>query len=895
VAFADVVLYPVRYYPLSGRLVAYEEMSVKVMTRAKATVARSKATEPGTWRARLRSETDAMAVAALLDNPDVLAAYSVEPLGDARAPADPDAGLVKPLGGSDTPVRLDDGEAGLPCLQSDAFKHVIITSEAIRDTLLLWNFDTIADLRRAQGLTSTIVTVEAIKAAYAGRDAAEQVRAFIQDAYDKWGTEYVLLGGDSQIVPMRRLFATAGGEQDHIPSDLYFQCLDGSFDSDGDGVWGEPTDGADRLDGRPGSDIDLYAEVAVGRVPVDDDLQLMQWVSKQVQYEADRLDASAPYLRGALFIGEYLGFGGVSDYATASMEEIRLGADTHGYRTAGFAALGIHTDVATLYDAPGDAWDNTELANLVNTDRFSLMNHLGHCNTDYCMKFTIAEVGALWANQKPGFLYSQGCYPGAFDEECIAETLVCGTESGLFGGVFNSRFGWGSYNTTDGPSQRYNRWFWNAFFGDLVPQVGQLNQQAHERNAPRIDESCMRWIYYESNLFGDPAQWLAGIAAEFRLDREAYRSDAAASVEVVWPMVDMAQQAVTVQLMVTNETGVVGQTNLVCLRYGALTAIGHFASDPVPLPSLGATNGCTVVARWEQPPTMRAFEDTAAVDDIPPVISNLHVTAADETTLTVAWNTDEMARGGARIGQQLPPADWDEVECPAFAASQQARFPGLAPFTRYYVAVWAEDLAGNTTNLPADRLSVETSDYLTAATVGRETVARYDFERGAEGWSVSNINNNACWQYGTPETYGPLDATRCWGTILDGRYPSGANATLVSPPFAVRGAPLITFRHWLDVQYSMNFVNEVLPEPVPYGDYGQIEVFAQGVWHNVTSYADISGGATLLNRGSLGWQRVRLELPPWFGHQVLAVRFRFVSDEQVFRSGNPAGWYVDDL
>ena len=50
-------------------------------------------------------------------------------------------------------------------------------------------------------------------------------------------------------------------------------------------------------------------------------------------------------------VGEYLGFGGVADYATATMEEIRLGSSEHCYTTAGFAASSLFS-VDTLYDSP---------------------------------------------------------------------------------------------------------------------------------------------------------------------------------------------------------------------------------------------------------------------------------------------------------------------------------------------------------------------------------------------------------------------------------------------------------------------------------------------------------------------------------------------------------------
>ena len=70
----------------------------------------------------------------------------------------------------------------------------------------------------------------------------------------------------------------------------------------------------------------------------------------------------------------------------------------------------------------------------------------------------------------------------------------------------NSRYGWGDGNSTDGPSQRFNREFWDAVYssaeGELT--VGKANQDSKEDNLYRIDEGCMRWCYYEINLFGDP-------------------------------------------------------------------------------------------------------------------------------------------------------------------------------------------------------------------------------------------------------------------------------------------------------------------------------------------------------------------------------------------------------
>ncbi len=65
-------------------------------------------------------------------------------------------------------------------------------------------FQVLADYKTAQGLPTVVATTEFIQANYRnGADIQETIRMFIRDAYEKWGMEYVLLGGDSDILPPR--------------------------------------------------------------------------------------------------------------------------------------------------------------------------------------------------------------------------------------------------------------------------------------------------------------------------------------------------------------------------------------------------------------------------------------------------------------------------------------------------------------------------------------------------------------------------------------------------------------------------------------------------------------------------------------------------------------------
>ena len=112
-----------------------------------------------------------------------------------------------------------------------------------------------------------VVTVEEIEAVTRrGQDLAETIRYYLQDAYASWELDYVLLGGDTDVIPTRFVSSTyyPQGGQTEIPADMYFAGLDGNWNADGDAVYGEPyRSGAD-----PGDFADFVPELAIGRAPV---------------------------------------------------------------------------------------------------------------------------------------------------------------------------------------------------------------------------------------------------------------------------------------------------------------------------------------------------------------------------------------------------------------------------------------------------------------------------------------------------------------------------------------------------------------------------------------------------------------------------------------------------
>ena len=251
---AIVRIFPIQYQPASGKLLFCPQMRVSV------TLAEAKTAVNDVSLLR-RQDPQLSKIITFADNPDAAEAYHAQVLRS-----------VKPL---------------------MVFDYLLVTTAALTNS-----FQPLVEQKIADGLSVKVETVENILAGYSGVDDAAKLRTFITYAYTNWNTTYVLLGGDISTVPYRQAYANVGGDVDAtMPCDLYFACLDGSWNSDGDNNWGEPTDG------EGGGDVDLLAEVYVGRAPVDNAAEVAYFIGKTLSYEQNKHANAA----SARFLAEYLG------------------------------------------------------------------------------------------------------------------------------------------------------------------------------------------------------------------------------------------------------------------------------------------------------------------------------------------------------------------------------------------------------------------------------------------------------------------------------------------------------------------------------------------------------------------------------------------------------------
>jgi len=445
-----LLLHPIQYNPLTGQIYFYENMYVSVKTSLDDAV-----------NSLFRGfEQDKLDVIKKVDNPNVASQYISELIPSST------------------------------CV--DNYDLLILTTDSLKS-----GFEPLKQAHDDTGVNTVIKTLSDV-----GSSDLESIRNYIRDAYTNWGVKYLLIGGDSNIIPDPILWVSGMDEnvtyyEDYMPADLYYACLDGPYNYDGDNKWGEPNDGTD------GDDVDLVAEVYVGRACVDNIADVNNFVTKTVAYI--NKDPDDEYLDKICLAAEYLGDYGIASYGSTYMEQLIDTCTDDGYTTIGIPSNNY--TIIKLYDSPSYSWDPSELMSIINNN-VHIINHLGHASYDYNMKMYYSDVYDL-NNDKPCFIYSQGCMAGGFDDpygfDCIAEDFTVKTSHGAFAGIWNARYGFFWSFSTDGDSQRLHRQFWDAVFGENIPEIGKANHDSKEDNLAIIGRSCIRWCYYETNLFGDPA------------------------------------------------------------------------------------------------------------------------------------------------------------------------------------------------------------------------------------------------------------------------------------------------------------------------------------------------------------------------------------------------------
>ena len=351
------------------------------------------------------------------------------------------------------PTSVDPGE----------YEYVIITQESWVSA-----FQPLADWKTKKGVPATIVTTSWIynNGGYSGTNV-ERIRAFVQDVYANWGTIYILLGGDVDVVPCHfKTFSSV--HSDPVPNDAYYADFD----------------------------ADYFCEVHVGRASVNGlgsgTGSIANFINKILTYEKN--PPLTDFAKNAAFFGFDL-----DDETPAQQCKINI---DNIYIPSSWT-------MTNVYDSHSGN-HKTNVITALNAGQ-NLMNHADHSGMDFMGTGYVNHGIGLWNSDmdlltngmKQGIYYSMGCDPAAYDSpDCIGEHFVQNNNGGGVAFIGNSRYGWyyvGSLNTL---SMGYDIEFFKSLFQDNLYNLGAAFSD-HKNDAVE-SAAVSKYCFTELTLLGDP-------------------------------------------------------------------------------------------------------------------------------------------------------------------------------------------------------------------------------------------------------------------------------------------------------------------------------------------------------------------------------------------------------
>ncbi|MEO0107770.1 MAG: C25 family cysteine peptidase, partial [candidate division WOR-3 bacterium] len=343
--------------------------------------------------------------------------------------------------------------------QGEEVDYVIITPARLAPA---WS--PLIELRRRQGMNAIIMPVESIYENYLGSDKAAQVREFIRDYWRNRGLRWVVLGGQHDLLPVRYCMDT--------PTDLYFACLDWSWDSNHDGRYG---------DFWTRDSVDLLADVLLGRIPCDSAADIAAYINKDTIYE---LHPDSSYLK-KLFL-PWMAFD-ESWSARPGCENIKATMPRDWF----VAIESVKTNL---------------IRDSLNAG-YHYMYYNGHGNaTHFGYTFSTDDVPDLRNvdSHQPSIISSIACSCGEFDSaDCMAAALINARHGGAVAAILNARFGtyWpGGMSAGEHYAIEFHRQC------QIVPRIGVAQSNVKDRFAGLARQFWgYRWADYTLTSFFDPA------------------------------------------------------------------------------------------------------------------------------------------------------------------------------------------------------------------------------------------------------------------------------------------------------------------------------------------------------------------------------------------------------
>ena len=400
-----------------------------------------------------------------------------------------------------TPKQFVNNFQPLINYKSQYMNATIITLEEILQNKKFWVNGTFGDATNNTHKNPWIPSNEIVTTNFTiFNDTSAKIRNFIRFAHTEWNTQFVLLGGDAELIPPRRLYGyisnwsngkTMKPIQAHIVSDHYYAALNGTWNDDYDANFGEEAAFSIR------DEADFTAEVYIGRAPVNDNHEVSVFVDKVILYETSKKP------NDILLHQSYINPEHIPDTTTVTNHCKRWIPEKYN----------IHT----LYEKDETVTQHHWINAFSNPEKL-LVFHVGngHNNGIYSwyqlswdeqkrVKFNVFNTGSLSNSFYPIHL-SISCLTGDFTEnECLAEELLLTRNGGPSACIANSEVGCILPTNASMYSGEFFEEIFKNLFDTSIHHLGEKIQRAKEHFSTIAQNYRQyRWCFYEINLLGDP-------------------------------------------------------------------------------------------------------------------------------------------------------------------------------------------------------------------------------------------------------------------------------------------------------------------------------------------------------------------------------------------------------
>ena len=319
-------------------------------------------------------------------------------------------------------------------------------------------------------------------------DTQAKIRNYIRYCYDTYGTRYVLLAGNKDLVPPRIMFNAAhsgqGGSWYNYTSavDMYYSCLDGNWNNNTNSLWGENKIDFSWAKTPVWDDIDWGYDVTLGRILVNTVGETNNWITRLKEYADGNDYSKGNYLKNNLIAGK----------DPSNQIDPYVWDQLHDEFPSNLTFVNNYTITQPQWSVMDDYCNGA----IPPYDGIQLLYHSGHGGSE-----APYLPGNLNNSDCPQALfYTEGCQTADFGASTTTRTenLFSGT-GGFVCGIANSAYGWFVAST----------WYSETMFSQMFNTSNELcfakaHDQARTLFGHTAHSVCPQLVK-GTIFFGDPA------------------------------------------------------------------------------------------------------------------------------------------------------------------------------------------------------------------------------------------------------------------------------------------------------------------------------------------------------------------------------------------------------